>query len=424
MGLMTKEVWVELCGSNMKWFEDKGYEIPKAVNKQGRFTTPKGTKIIVNVFDLSDNSPAIVSCECDGCGEISDNTRWQTYIKSVKEDGKYYCNKCALKLYGHENARLTILKNRGSISITHPHLIKYFLNKEDAEKYSAGSNKRVSLICPDCKTIKNNASINGLSQSVFSCLKCSDHVSYPEKFFGEFLRQTNTEFQAQLTKPTFEWCDKYKYDFYVPLLNFLAETHGIQHYEETNGSWDSLSEIQENDLDKEWLARENKIKTYIILNCQNSNMEWIKNNILKSKLPTLLNFKEEDIDWLKCHEYACVSLVKLVCEEWNNGIKNTKIIGDKLKLCTDTVIKYLKQGVELGWCDYDPKKQNGKSIICLTTGEVFNSISNANRKYNINISHISECCKSDKTKSAGKHPETGEKMTWEYYDKYLEQIAK
>ena len=35
-------------------------------------------------------------------------------------------------------------------------------------------------------------------------------------------------------------------------------------------------------------------------------------------------------------------------------------------------------------------------------------------KYNIDISSIVKCCKG-KIKSAGKHPDTGEKLIWEYY---------
>ena len=50
--------------------------------------------------------------------------------------------------------------------------------------------------------------------------------------------------------------------------------------------------------------------------------------------------------------------------------------------------------------------------------EIFNSITEASNKYNICYSSISECCRY-KRKSAGKHPETGEKLKWMYYDEYL-----
>lgn len=58
---------------------------------------------------------------------------------------------------------------------------------------------------------------------------------------------------------------------------------------------------------------------------------------------------------------------------------------------------------------------NKKQVMCMNTKEIFNSIIEASKKYKINSSHISECCKG-KRKSAGKHPVTKEKMIWEYVE--------
>ena len=44
--LITKEVLVTLSGENIKWFENKGYEIPRRVDKQGRTNVKKRNKII------------------------------------------------------------------------------------------------------------------------------------------------------------------------------------------------------------------------------------------------------------------------------------------------------------------------------------------------------------------------------------------
>ena len=59
------------------------------------------------------------------------------------------------------------------------------------------------------------------------------------------------------------------------------------------------------------------------------------------------------------------------------------------------------------------KHPQAKKVKCITTGEIFDYIKEAGRKYNIGSSHISKCCKG-KAKSAGKHPVTGEKLVWEY----------
>ena len=54
---------------------------------------------------------------------------------------------------------------------------------------------------------------------------------------------------------------------------------------------------------------------------------------------------------------------------------------------------------------------NSQKVICLTTGKIFNSQSEAARYYNIPQTNISKCLKGER-KSAGKEPETGEKLFW------------
>jgi len=239
-----------------------------------------------------------------------------------------------------------------SISITHPHLVKYLINKEDAYKYSMGSHINIAMKCPKCGYDKE-LSFNKLIYQGFACPRCSDGKPYPEKFMFNMLEQLTVKFQTELSKTTFEWCDKYKYDFYINRYNIIIETHGIQHYKESNCSWQSLEEIQENDNNKESLAIRNNINNYIVVDCRKSEINLIKDNIMKSDLPRLLNFKEPDIDWIKCHEYGCNSMVKVACDLWNSGIKSTLGISKELKMDRSTIIIYLKRGVELGWCDYN-----------------------------------------------------------------------
>lgn len=312
-----------------------------------------------------------------------------------------------------------------SISITYPELIKLLVNKEDALKYSAGSDKKVLMKCPNCG-YKKEIVVPRLLNQGFGCPCCSDGISYPEKFIFSLIGQLNINFKYQLTKTTFKWCNNYRYDFYIKNINCIVETHGIQHYEEVR-DWDLLQKTQENDKQKEELAKNNCIYEYIVLDCRKSTIEWIKKGVMQSELPNLLNFKEEDIDWLKCHEYACNSLVKIVCDLWNTGIKIISEIADILKLNKVTIRKYLKQGAEIEWCDYDPikaskdKKYLNKTVICLTTGKIFASIKDAKNKNN--ITNISSCCIGI-SKSAGKHPITGEKLVWAYYNSSIQSLPE
>lgn len=56
---------------------------------------------------------------------------------------------------------------------------------------------------------------------------------------------------------------------------------------------------------------------------------------------------------------------------------------------------------------------NSKRVLCITTNEEFESICAAARYYNIPQANISYCLQG-KRKSAGKHPETKEKMLWKF----------
>jgi len=292
---------------------------------------------------------------------------------------------------------------------------------------------KIPISCPDCGFVKEINPSTIKSQG-FGCPRCSDGISYPEKFMFNVLDQLNINFIYQLTRNTFKWCKKYKYDFYIEQINCIIETHGKQHYEDDDViHWKtSVKKIKENDKHKEILSKNNKIENYIVINCKNSNMGWIKNNIMESKLPKLLNFKEKDIDWIKCDQYSRTSVVKTVCGLWGET-RNTLVLANKIKLNRGTVIRYLKQGTELGWCDYDPEEEKEKAYvitsetnqkkvkktICLTTKEIFDSLKEACKKYdNISQNSISKCC-THTIQYAGKHPETGEKMVWMYYDEFV-----
>lgn len=54
-----------------------------------------------------------------------------------------------------------------------------------------------------------------------------------------------------------------------------------------------------------------------------------------------------------------------------------------------------------------------KKVKCITTGEIFISLAEAARKYNIDKSSIAKVCKG-KMKYRGKHPITKEELKWKY----------
>lgn len=303
-----------------------------------------------------------------------------------------------------------------------PDLAKLLLNPEDGYKYTKGSRKSVDWKCHVCGNIIKNKRINMINQYGLSCPKCGDGISYSEKIMYNVLQQLNIDFTYQLSKANFDWCDNYRYDFYFKINNeeYIIEINGKGHYEEGFGKCGgrSLREEQENDRNKKELAIKNNIKekNYIVIDCSYSTLEWIKDHILNSKLNELFDLSK--INWLECHKYACSSLVKKACELWNEGMYSTKEIGEIMKLCRDTIVKYLKQGVKLSWCDYNPKNHFRK-VICLNNNKIFNSMKEATDYYGI-TSHILGCCQGKRT-YCGKDPITGEKLHWMYYEDYIKE---
>ena len=67
-------------------------------------------------------------------------------------------------------------------------------------------------------------------------------------------------------------------------------------------------------------------------------------------------------------------------------------------------------------------EKNKKQVMCLETKQVFQSIREANEwlGYNIDSHTIIDNCKG-KLQSAGKHPETKEKLHWMLYEDYLKK---
>ena len=74
MGLIGDYIEVGLNGTNIKHFEDLGYQIPRVKDKWGKIIVPRGTKIKVKIEDLTQYSKATVSLECDCCHKIYDTT--------------------------------------------------------------------------------------------------------------------------------------------------------------------------------------------------------------------------------------------------------------------------------------------------------------------------------------------------------------
>lgn len=292
--------------------------------------------------------------------------------KGVKEPVEVYCTLCDNKSYpladnlkkqkmsGCSVCNGKIVKiGYNDIWTTAPEVAKLLLNPEDGYKVTKCSDKYMDFLCPTCKNILNRA-IKTVYTNGLCCPCCSERISYPERFLINFLKQLNEDFKTQ---KTFKWsknievdnkkiCGTKIYDFYINNKNIIIETHGKQHY--TENSFFTLSnrtlfDEQENDRLKEQLAKDNNINYYIILDCRESNLEWIKNSILNSKLNNLYDLSI--INWDQCHEYAISSKIKEAADLYNNNFKR-KEIAKIMHISKATVTKYLREATNLNMCNY------------------------------------------------------------------------
>ena len=303
-------------------------------------------------------------------------------LSSYHTKYKYYHYRCLRDGYEGDIREDHLVKNHGcpvcankvvlagwnDIATTNPNIAKLFYNKDDALKYTEHSGKLVYFKCPRCgNTI--HACIKDVVHRGLSCKKCGDGISYPNKFVYNFVEQLSILYQSKgkqfefTSEKVFPWsvnfdhenkrlAGKKIYDMFINTHNIVIENHGDYHY--VHGfkhikSARSLEEVQENDTIKKNLAISNGIEEtcYVILDCGKSNMEYIKESIMSSNLPTLLGFTEDDVDWHKCDEFATSSRVYEACCYWNDGITDCKKIASLMKMHHATIKRYICKGREL-----------------------------------------------------------------------------
>lgn len=251
----------------------------------------------------------------------------------------------------------TVVEGINDIPTTAPWMIPYFQGGYDEAKlYTKSCSHELFFKCTNCNKIKDKKmTINSLHGNKSLRCTCGDGISYPEKIMFKALLQLGLEPICQYTG--FE-NKKYRYDFKIAEPNVIIETHGNQHYIQSKGSFNKpISETQRNDKIKKEIALLNGIKeeNYIVINCSKSTLEFIKENILSSRLAELYDLSK--IDWEECEKYAMNSKVKEVCNLWEE-YRSTLEISKVTSINRGVIISYLNRGFKSGLCDYDAKKES------------------------------------------------------------------
>lgn len=246
----------------------------------------------------------------------------------------------------------------------YPELVKYFKNPNECSNLPCQTTRKVELKCLDCGATTLVSVNNFVKVGKFNCSKCSDGLSYPNKFMFNFLEQLNVDFEPE---KVFSWIKSRRYDFYVSSINCIIEAHGKQHYVKGRSFPIQLEEQQKIDEEKRDLALKNGIDHYIEIDCSMSNSDFIKNNILNSKLNEL--FDLSSINWIKCDEYSVSSLLKSVCEyKRDNPNSTTGDISKLFKISKNTATLYLKTGNKIwDWVGYDAEQER---IDCIRRKEI------------------------------------------------------
>lgn len=93
-------------GRNVEYFKSKWYNIKYTLDKRGRKTTKKGTKILVDPKDLPPKSSAIVTVECEDCNKKRKIQYATLFAKSCRysKTGETLCSNCANKRMSGKNS--------------------------------------------------------------------------------------------------------------------------------------------------------------------------------------------------------------------------------------------------------------------------------------------------------------------------------
>lgn len=336
-----------------------GYVVGK-INKDFKYnigevvsTVNENTFKIITQERKNNTNEKVYQCQCSKCNKISSKTESQL---NKKVSSCRYCCKFSK----------IVTQGLNDIATTHPNIINFLKNKDDAYKYSYGSETEIDFICPFCNStykMSPNRFYNHFfsKNEIFRCPKCSDGISSNEKYIYQALSQALSSMNIRIKmQKSFKWSEKRKYDFYIKELNIIIEVHGPQHYKEfydkKNISFINREtgkpityEEQKNIDDKK---RDNAIKNmlknepdkYIIINASKtslSNHEQIKQQLISNKYLSDYFKNFDEASWNECELSSSKTMIEEVEKLYLQGITSPKELSAILNLSLSTINTYL-----------------------------------------------------------------------------------
>lgn len=290
--------------------------------------------------------------------DIKIKSKYTTYEDEVDCECKYghiWSTKAKNLLEGHGCPTCRNINFRKNSSISQDEFEKRIYNVNPNIKIDGkyvNSHTRVKCHCVICN---NQFTIKPTGKRLF-CPVCSDGISYPNKFLRSFLEKLDINNLHFEYSP--KWAKPYRYDSYFVYDNkkYIIEMDGGFHYNQSFGE-QTPEKVRERDEIKEKLAYGQNINV-IRIDCQVSDKDYIRDNILNSELANM--FDLSIIDWNECHENSLKSMVKQSCDLYKEGYSTYKI--SKILNCSQSsIVNYLNLGAELSWCVY-PKPRKKISV--------------------------------------------------------------
>ena len=246
------------------------------------------------------------------------------------------------------------LKGYNDLWTTNPEMARMLKNPSVGYEISRGSHREVDWICPNCGALKASSPKQIYSYGL-ACSRCSDGISYPNRFIVALLSQLDVEsFQPEWSP---EWIGRYRYDVYFIHNNreYIVEMDGgIGH-----GELDFITRGQDTKGIKRDITKDNQAAlhniTLIRIDCKyekrdiHYRFEYIKNSILNSNLSKI--FDLSNIDWERCNKDATKSLHMVVARQYDSG-KSIREISEELHIHYNTVYNWLKRMGNEGLCSY------------------------------------------------------------------------
>ena len=254
------------------------------------------------------------------------------YMESAREVYSNTLKQCKLKdLVGNK-----IIDYR-------PDIVKYLVDKSDAYRCSCHMMTPIRTKCQICGN-ERNLSPDLLCRHGFTCPRCSDGISIPNKIMRNILEQLDIDFKNEVSNKDFKWIEKYFYDFY-----FKSE-NGDHILIEMDGGFHRYDYQQIIDKNKSELADKNGFKL-IRIRCDYAEehqeaFEYIKNNILHSDLRNIIPI--DRIDWIQCQNAIKNNILLYICKLWEQDKYDVSRISSILKMHRTSICTYLKRGANLG----------------------------------------------------------------------------